>query len=267
MAFHRRSPRTPVEAALRAPSCRRRHEDTGHSKERGKGLLVTIVLIVLAGVAYFVWTQKTARDEADAKTKRAELDLGLEAARMVGAKFEKAAAIKVGVIKGKVLAKAEFKGRIFTSRQESLFPVTVDYFINLDRVRQQSYRWNADTGVLTIDLPDVTIAKPNIDEPGAITRQHGPFISREASLALARQVSVRSEAKARAFANDPKNMAKARDNARTVATNLALQPLEAAGMENVRVSVSFPWEPKTYLNRPVEEWDQSRRPAEVINGP
>ncbi|KQM71691.1 DUF4230 domain-containing protein [Sphingomonas sp. Leaf20] len=224
---------------------------------------IFFALISLCAVGYYLWS---ARKAAEAKTAKAELDLGLEAARMVGAKFEKAAAVKVGVIKGTVVAKAEFKGRIFTPTQESLFPVTVDYFINLDRMGKEAYHWNARNGTLTIDMPDVTVAKPNIDEGAAIIRQHGSFISREAALAMARQVSVRAEAKSRAFAYDPKNMTKARENARTVVTNLALQPLKAAGMTNVRVAVSFPWEPKTYLNQPSQQWDRSRRPEEVIEG-
>lgn len=224
---------------------------------------IFFALISLCAVGYYLWS---ARKAAEAKTAKAELDLGLDAARMVGAKFEKAAAVKVGVIKGKVVAKAEFKGRIFTPTQESLFPVTVDYFINLDRMGKEAYHWNARNGTLTIDMPDVTVAKPNIDEGAAIIRQHGSFISREAALAMARQVSVRAEAKSRAFAYDPKNMTKARESARTVVTNLALQPLKASGMTNVRVAVSFPWEPKTYLNQPSQQWDRSRRPEEVIEG-
>ena len=228
-------------------------------QRRMKKSLVIAVLAAVALLGLFAWSQYRARMEA-------ERTLGLEASRVVAEHFSKAAAVKVGTLSGKTVAKGTDEGflGLVKTEQTTTIPFTVDYFVDVTRVDQSSYRWNPETKTLTVDIPDVTVAKPNIDETAARSQQSGLYISRRASLDLARQTSQRAAARSKEAAQKPENMQKARDNAKTVVARMAQGPLAAAGLGEVRVEVSFPWEPKSASAVPAERWDQSRRMEDVL---
>lgn len=217
-------------------------------------------LLVLAALGIFAWWQYSARVEA-------EQSLGLDASRVVAARFSKAAEIKVGTLSGNAIARSEDEGflGIVPSEQTTAVPFTVDYFVNFSGIRGNAYRWDEETKTLTIDIPDVRAAKPNIDETAGTTKQEGLYISRRASLELARETSKRAVAASTQAAKNPEYLAQARENARAVIANMAKAPLMAAGLEDVRVAVSFPWEPKEPSDLPAEQWDQSRRIEDVLN--
>jgi len=218
----------------------------------GLAVLIAAILALL----YLAWSQHSARLEA-------ERELGLDAARMVNARFGKAAEVKVGTLSGKVTARARHDGLIFDSEQTTTIPASVDYFIDLARIDKSSYRWDEGAKTLTIDIPDVTPGKPNMDEAAATASQKGVFISRKAALALARQGSARAAARASATAREPKNLNQARASARELIARLAREPLAATGMTDVKVAVSFPWEPKSGEALD-ERWDESRPIEEVL---
>lgn len=220
--------------------------------------LLALALIV-AGLAVFAWFQYSARVEA-------ERNLGLDASRVLAEHFSKASALKVATLSGRVVARGDDKGFLgmVPSERRTMTPFTVDYFVDLSRLGPRSYRWDQQSRTLTIDIPDVTIAKPNIDEAQARSEQEGLFISRRASLELAREASARATAASRASAQKPEHLDRARENARTAVANLASAPLAAAGLENVRVAVSFPWEPKIRSADP-SQLDRSRRIEDVLN--
>ena len=64
-------------------------------------------------------------------------------------------------------------------------------------------------------------------------------------------------------ARRPEHLNKARENARAVLTRMASGPLAAAGIDDVRVAVSFPWEPKSATGNG-EQMDRSRRIEDVL---
>ena len=226
---------------------------------RVKKPIIVLLLAVVALLGVFAWAQHRARIEA-------ERTLGLEASRVVAEQFSKAAAVKVGTLSGRTVARAEndgFMGMI-KSEQTTTIPFTVDYFVDVSRLGARSYRWDAKTRTLTVDIPDVTVAAPNIDETAARSAQSGLYISRSASLDLAKQTSQRAAARSKQAAQKPENLERARANARAVVERLAEGPLSAAGLGEVQVAVRFPWEPRSGPGEPAEYLDQSRRMEDVL---
>jgi len=232
-------------------------EDEG-MRRRNLPLLV-LVVAALAGLAFYAWSQREARVEA-------EQTLGLDASRLLAEHFSKRGDIRVATLSGNVVARGEDEGfmGLTRSQQTTRLPFTVDYFIDTGRMEPSSYRWDEETRTLTIDIPDVEVARPNIDEAAGQTQQQGVYISRRASLDLARQTSERAAARSKQAAERPENLNRARENARAVVARMAQGPLEAAGLDDVRVAVSFPWEPKGQSDG--ERWDESRRIEDVLNG-
>lgn len=226
---------------------------------RMKKAVIVLVCAVVALLGLFAWSQYSARKEA-------ERTLGLNASRVVSEHFSKAAAVKVGTLSGKTVARAENEGfmGMIKSQQTTTIPFTVDYFVDVSRLGERSYRWDPETKTLTVDIPDVTIAAPNIDETAARSAQSGLYISRSASLDLAKQTSQRAAARSKQAAQKPENMEKARANARAVVERLAEGPLAAAGLEEVQVAVRFPWEPRSGSSEPTEYLDESRRMEDVL---
>lgn len=227
-----------------------------HGRVKKNVLILVLALVALVG--FVAWSQYSARMEA-------ERTLGLDASRVVAEHFSKAAAVKVGTLTGKTVAKGTNEGflGLVKSEQTTTIPFTVDYFVDVTRVDQSSYRWNPETKTLTVDIPDVTVAKPNIDETAARSKQSGLYISRQASMDLAKQTSRRAAARSQQAAQKPENMQKARENAKAVVARMAQGPLAAAGLGEVRVEVSFPWERKN-ADAPTQQWDQSRRMEDVL---
>lgn len=217
-----------------------------------------LLLVLVLGLGTFAWTQYAARREAESR-------LGLDASRIVSVHFTDRAQLKVGEVSGQVAARGTDEGfmGMLSSETVAVLPYAVDYFIDVSRIGSGSYRWDKEARTLTIDIPDVTPGKPNIDEANARVQQKGVFISRRASLELARQVSQRAGARAAQEAKKPEHLNQARENARAVLTRMAQGPLAAAGLGDIKVAVSFPWEPKS-AGGEGERWDQSRRVEDVI---
>ncbi|HEY0028738.1 MAG TPA: DUF4230 domain-containing protein [Allosphingosinicella sp.] len=219
---------------------------------------LVLLLMVIGALGYFAWTQYAARREAENK-------LGLDASRIVSAHFTNRAQLKVGELAGEVTVRGTDKGflGVLSSETVAVLPFSVNYFMDVSRLGTGSYRWDGKTRTVTIDVPDVMPAKPNIDETAARVQQKGVFISRRASVDLARQVSQRAEARSMQEARRPEHLNKARENARAVLTRMASGPLAAAGIDDVRVAVSFPWEPKSATGNG-EQMDRSRRIEDVL---
>ena len=218
-----------------------------------------LVLAIVAGLIVFAWLQYRARIEA-------ERNLGLDAARIVSSEFSKRADLRVATLRGQVVAGGSDKGLfgILPSEQVTALPYTVEYFLDLSKTGPRSYRWDPGSMTLVVDIPDVTVGTPNINEAAGTTRQKGVFISRKAARELARQTSIRAAAKSRQEAEKPENLNKARENARAEVARMAQGPLTAAGLKDVRIAVRFPWEPKDRSALPVEQWDSSRAVEDVL---
>jgi len=225
-----------------------------------KRIAIAAILAIIAALAIYALTQRSARVEA-------ERDLGFEASRVLAERFSAAGDLRVATLKGRVLARGEDKGflGVLPAEQRMTTPFSVDYFVDLSQLNARSYRWDRETRTMTIDIPDVTVAEPNVDESRASTQQKGLFISRRAAAEMAKEASTRAAAASKQAAQNPKHLEKARASARTAVANLAAAPLAAAGLRDVRVAVSFPWEPKAPSEYPAERWDQSRDPKAVLD--
>ena len=220
-------------------------------------ILGVLVVVVLVAIGWFVFQRQQAAQEARS--------VGIEVSRTITASFAGMNALKIGTVSGDVLSNSNtttFFGTLPVI-QRSRAPYSVDYFVDLSKLSAANYRWNATTRTMSIDVPDVTIAAPNINGAKAAIVQQGVYISRGAGIKLQQQAAERANATARKTAQDPKYIAQARANARIAIVQLASAPLKAAGLGTVRVAVRFPIDPKP-TSVAQEEWDRSTPVAEIL---
>ncbi len=220
-------------------------------------LLAAAAVLLLAVAAVMVW-------RAQARADKAERELGLESARTLSETFAKARDMRVATLSGEVIARGSdpgFAGLLPTSLTMR-YPYSVDYFVDLRGVDAHAYRWDAATRTMTIRLPDVAPAKPNVDASGA-TRigTTGMFMSRDAAQRLNGQVAARAALRAADSANKREHLERARASAHEAMQELVAAPLRAAGLGEVKVVVRYPWEPEGQ-GAPVP-WDESRPAREI----
>ena len=219
---------------------------------------VAVVLALLAGsAAYRRYVQQytvTRDDQGDA------------VGRVVAVAFQGLSALKVARISGTVQTTAE-DTRGFGMLHSDLVmkaPFSVDYFVDVAGLSRRDMRWDADTRTLTLDVPAVTAAAPNIDEAHAtLVTTRGVFVTRDAAQTLSRKASVKADGLARAEAAKPQFVAAARDNARRDLARLLTVPLAAAGVPAATVRVRFPDEIGTGPARG-EQMDRSRSLRQVL---
>ena len=130
-----------------------------------------------------------------------------------------------------------------TSRQVAVIPARVDYTLDLGEVTQDRLSWDEPSRTLSVQLPDISVGTPNLDEAQAQYLREGLWISRDAQDKLTRDNTRTAEREAVQQAANPVLMDLARQAARTaVRQNLAI-PLEVAGFGDVTVNVRFDGEP------------------------
>jgi hypothetical protein len=223
-------------------------------------VIAALALVLLLAIGWLLFQRQRAAQEARS--------VGIEVSRTITASFAGMNALKVGTVSGDVLSSSNtttFFGTLPVI-QRSRAPYSVDYFVDLSKLSVANYRWNAKTRTMSIDVPDVTIAAPNIAGAKAAIIQQGVYISRGAGIILQQQAAERANAAARKTANDPKYIAQARANARAAIAQLATAPLKAAGLGTVKVAVRFPIDPKPDAVAQ-EVWDRSTPVAEILARP
>ena len=125
------------------------------------------------------------------------------------------------------------------SRQVAVIPARVDYTLDLSRMDRSRLRWDESTGTLDVQLPALTVGRPNLDEGRAQYLREGIWISRAAQDSLTRQNTRLAEPQAQEQAANPVLLGRARGAARdAIRQNLAI-PLEVAGFGEVTVNVRF----------------------------
>jgi len=128
---------------------------------------------------------------------------------------------------------------LLESRQVAVIPARVDYTVNFAGIDADDVSWNAETRELVVDLPDITLSRPNLDEARAQYLREGVFITREAQDSLTRDNTILAEQLAARQASNPVLMSLARDAARdAIRQNLAI-PLAAVGEPQARVTIRF----------------------------
>jgi hypothetical protein len=125
------------------------------------------------------------------------------------------------------------------TRQVAVIPARVDYTLDLSRMDASRLRWDEGTSTLDVQLPPLTVGRPNLDEGRAQYLREGIWISREAQDNLTRQNTRLAEQQAQEQAANPVLLGLARSAARdAIRQNLAI-PLEVAGFGEVTVNVRF----------------------------
>ena len=207
-------------------------------------VIATLLVLLIAGAGLWYWQRQR---------EMAELQLAIDSTRVLSQAFAAANQLKVAGISGELVARADDPGMIaiLASSQTMKAPYTVDYFIDLARVGQRGFSWNADAKRLVIELPDLTIGKPNIDASTASVTQSGLYISRAAGIRMQRKAAQALAGKAGELANSPENLKRARDAAKLAVRQNALAPLHAAGIADVDVDVRFVFE----RNNSDDLWD------------
>ena len=125
------------------------------------------------------------------------------------------------------------------SRQVAVIPARVDYTLNLAAMNRDRLAWNVAAKTLDVQLPALTLSRPNLDEARAQYLREGVFITREAQAKLNRNTTLLAEQQAMKAAANPVLMGIARGAAKdAIRQNLAI-PLQVAGYGDVKVRVRF----------------------------
>lgn len=125
------------------------------------------------------------------------------------------------------------------SKQVAVIPARVDYTLDLSRMDRSRLRWDQGSKTLDVQLPALTVGRPNLDEARAQYLREGIWISREAQDKLTRANTRLAEQQAQEQAANPVLMGLARSAAKdAIRQNLAI-PLEVAGYGDVTVDVRF----------------------------
>jgi len=132
---------------------------------------------------------------------------------------------------------------VLKSRQVAVIPARVDYTLDLAKMDKTRLAWDADTHTMTVQLPALTVGRPNLDEGRAQYLREGVWITNNAQARLTRRNTQLAEQQAVQQAANPVLMDLARSAAReAIAQNLAI-PLQVAGYGDVKVTVHFDGEP------------------------
>lgn len=125
------------------------------------------------------------------------------------------------------------------SRQVAVIPARVDYTLDLGAVGRDRLKWDEASTTLSVQLPALTIGKPNLDEARAQYLREGIWITREAQDKLTRANTRLAEQQAVEQAANPVLLGLARGAAKdAIRQNLAI-PLKVAGFGDVKVDVRF----------------------------
>lgn len=140
-------------------------------------------------------------------------------------------------------------------------PYDVDYFVELGALRARDFRYDEQRRRLLVEVPDVVIGAPNIDESRVTLDTTTGFLPPRGAMAeLQQKVSARATEVAAAEARKPENITKARENGRKALESLFAGTLDAAGLP-VRVEVRFAGEARAHTR---DQWDLTRSLEEVL---
>lgn len=207
--------------------------------------VVAAILILLVATCQWRAAEERRRTEEIATAE------GL--AQVLTATFAGRTDLKVSNISGTIDVTSVDRGPIFKSEQRATLPFSVDYYVDLSKVDVGDARYNPRSRRLTIEVPAVRIAEPNIDlTTGKVGAAEGFWVSRRASADLIKRGLRLTRTQAEKTAAKPENIRRATSEARQRIQALLELPLRAAGHEDVSVAVRFADDPRddpSYLDR------------------
>jgi hypothetical protein len=216
--------------------------------------VIGAVALLLLGVSAYRWWYPRA--------VQVERNDGLAIARVVDAKLSDTTDLRVTVLAGTIATDIRDVrvGGVLQSRRTAKLPFTADYFVDLSKLERRDFLWNGKDRLLTIVVPDVRVAAPNIDETRAFdVRTTGVFVTRGAMETMARRASNSAQRIARAEAGKPVHIRRARDQGRRAIAGLFERPLRVAGID-ATVRVRYAGE----ATRNDDQWDLSRSLEEIF---
>lgn len=153
-------------------------------------------------------------------------------------------------------------GGLVSAERTLILPGTVRYELDLAKLQSDDVSWNAASKTLSVTLPEIEIAGPEVDLAAAREYGAGGVLSAvtDTDEALDRNNRARAVADLRKQAAAPMPMRLAREAGRQAVERSFALPLQAAGFDDVRVVARYATE-----GSPVTEpLDHSRSYNEVV---
>jgi hypothetical protein len=152
-------------------------------------------------------------------------------------------------------------GGLVSSQRTLILPGDVRYEVDLSKLQAKDVTWDASTHKLTVALPEVEVAGPDVDINSVKEYGSGGVLSQltNADQQLDQNNRARAVADLRKQATAAVPMQLARQSARAAVERSFAMPLLAAGFKDVKVAARFPTdgttEPPSYidLSTPYEE--------------
>jgi len=129
-----------------------------------------------------------------------------------------------------------------TSERTLILPGDVRYELDLSKLEPDDVTWDAGTQTLSVTLPQIEVAGPDVDLTAAREYGAGGILSTltkaDSGLDQANRRAAVTDLRKQASAAMPMNLA--RDAARRAVERSFAMPLQAAGFDDVRVIAKFP---------------------------
>jgi hypothetical protein len=162
-----------------------------------------------------------------------------------------------------VSSRQERLGGLVAAERTLILPGDVRYELDLAELGPEDVQWDSGTGTLSVTLPEIEIAGPEVDLAAA--REYGEngvlSVITDADTALDRNNRARAVADLRKQAGAAMPMRLAREAGRQAVERSFALPLQAAGFDNAKVVARYPTE-GTPVTQPL---DHSRSYTDVLN--
>ena len=162
-----------------------------------------------------------------------------------------------------VSSRQERLGGLVTSERTLILPGDVRYELDLAKLGPEDVNWDASSNTLSVTLPEIEIAGPEVDLAAAREYGENGVLSAvtDADEALDRNNRARAVADLRKQAGAAVPMRLAREAGRQAVERSFALPLQAAGFDNAKVVARYPTE-----GSPVTEpLDRSRSYNDVLD--
>ncbi len=191
-------------------------------------LLLGLLLGVTTGLADRIFGGPNPQTIATAslESMRAENRLTVFAARYVSV----------------VTSQEQRLGGLVSSQRTLILPGDVRYELDLSKLQPKDVTWDGSKHILTVELPDVDVAGPDVDINSVKEYGGGGVLSAltNADQQLDQNNRARAVADLRKQATAAVPMQLARQAAREAVERSFAMPLLAAGFKNVKVAARFP---------------------------
>ncbi|MEO6433198.1 MAG: DUF4230 domain-containing protein [Sphingomicrobium sp.] len=130
----------------------------------------------------------------------------------------------------------------FSTERTLILPGDVRYEVDLGKLRPQDVKWDAASHTLSVMLPEIEIAGPDVDLAAAREYGEGGVLSSltnsDQGLDAANRKAAVADLRKQASAGTPLRLA--REAARQAVERSFAMPLQAAGFADVKVAATFP---------------------------